>query len=159
LWYSGKKKDSGGNVQALFYPGGLPMRVSDVLSGNVHDLAAARENVLPVLREYTDTMPCLADCGYEGAGHGVLTPVRKPKGVAELDVNARTRDMLRHREPQPDRPDRTCGPCPGAIRAQATHVKVAEKTSLNHAPASRLAALTDAGALPSAARQAPARQK
>jgi len=135
------------------------MWVSDVLSGNVHDLAAARENVLPVLREYTDTMPCLADSGYEGAGHGVLTPVKKPKGVAELDVNARTRDMLRHREPQPDRPDRTCGPCPGAIRGQATHVKVAEKTSLNHAPASRLAALTDAGALPSAARQAPARQK
>jgi hypothetical protein len=41
LWYSGKKKDSGGNVQALFYPGGPPMRVSDVLPGNVHDLAAA----------------------------------------------------------------------------------------------------------------------
>jgi hypothetical protein len=61
LWYSGKKKDFGGNVQALFYPGGLPMWVSDVLPGNVHDLAAARENVLPVLREYTDTMPCLAD--------------------------------------------------------------------------------------------------
>jgi hypothetical protein len=76
LWYSGKKKDFGGNVRALFYPGGLPMWVSDVLPGNVHDLAAARENVLPVLREYTDTMPCLADCGYEGAGHGVLTPVK-----------------------------------------------------------------------------------
>jgi DDE superfamily endonuclease len=94
LWYSGKKKDFGGNVQALFYPGGLPMWVSDVLPGNVHDLAAARENVLPVLREYTDTMPCLADCGYEGAGHGVLTPVKKPKGVTELDGNARTRNML-----------------------------------------------------------------
>jgi DDE superfamily endonuclease len=94
LWYSGKKKDFGGNVQALFYPGGLPLWVSDALPGNVHDLAAARENVLPVLRGYTGEMPCLADCGYEGAGHGVLTPVKKPKGMAELDSNARTRNML-----------------------------------------------------------------
>ena len=94
LWYSGKKKDFGGNIQGVFYPDGLPMWISDVLPGNVHDLAAARENVLPVLRNYTDEMPGLADCGYEGAGHGVLTPVKKPKGVKELDINARTRNML-----------------------------------------------------------------
>jgi DDE superfamily endonuclease len=94
LWYSGKKKDFGGNIQGLFYPDGLPVWISDVLPGNVHDLAAARENVLPVLRNYTEKMPALADCGYEGAGHGVLTPVKKPKGVKELDINARTRNML-----------------------------------------------------------------
>ena len=46
LWYSGKKEDFGGNIQALFYPDGQPMRISDVLPGNVHDLAAARESVL-----------------------------------------------------------------------------------------------------------------
>lgn len=39
-------------------------------------------------------MPGLADCGYEGAGHGIFTPVKKPKGVKELDINARTRNML-----------------------------------------------------------------
>src|SRR6185312_1320226 len=94
LWYSGKKKDFGGNIQGLFYPGGLPMWISGVLPGNVHDLAAARENVLPMLRTYTEKMPGLADCGYEGAGHGILTPVKKPKGVKELDINARTRNML-----------------------------------------------------------------
>jgi hypothetical protein len=94
LWYSGKKKDFGGNIQGLCYPDGLPMWVSDVLPGNVHDLAAAREMVLAVLRNYTDEMPALADCGYEGAGHGVLTPVKKPKGVKELDINTRTRNML-----------------------------------------------------------------
>jgi hypothetical protein len=87
LWYSGKKKDFGGNIQGLFYPDGLPMWISDVVPGNVHDLAAAREEVLPVLRNYTDRMPGLADCGYEGAGHGILTPVKKPKGVKELDIN------------------------------------------------------------------------
>ena len=94
LWYSGKKKDFGGNIQGLFYPDGLPMWISDVLPGNVHDLAAAREKVLPALRKHAAKMPGLADCGYEGAGHGILTPVKKPKGVKELDINARTRNML-----------------------------------------------------------------
>jgi hypothetical protein len=94
LWYSGKTKDFGGNIQGLLYPDGLPMWVSDVVPGNVHDLAAAREMVLAVLRDYTGKMPALADCGYEGAGHGVLTPVKKPKGARELDINARTRNML-----------------------------------------------------------------
>ena len=52
LWYSGKTHDFGGNIQALFYPSGIPLWVSDVLPGNVHDLAAARENVLGVLRPF-----------------------------------------------------------------------------------------------------------
>jgi hypothetical protein len=39
LWYAGKTHDFGGNIQALFYPSGIPLRVSDVLPGNVHDLA------------------------------------------------------------------------------------------------------------------------
>ena len=43
LWYSGKTKDFGGNIQGLFYPDGLLMWISDVLPGNVHDLAAARK--------------------------------------------------------------------------------------------------------------------
>lgn len=94
LWYSGKKKDFGGNIQGLFYPDGLPMWISDVLPGNVHDLAAARQLVLAVLRRYAGKMPGLADCGYEGAGHGIHTPVKKPKGVKELDINTRTRNML-----------------------------------------------------------------
>ena len=94
LWYSGKTHYFGGNVQALFYPDGIPMWVSDVLPGNVHDLAAARENVLAVLRPFLEAMPCLADGGYEGAGHGVHVPVKKPAGVKELDINNRTRNAL-----------------------------------------------------------------
>jgi hypothetical protein len=94
LWYSGKTKDFGRNIQDLFCPDGLPMWVCDVLPGNVHDLATAREKVLPVLRNDTGKMPGMAGCRYEGAGHGVLTPVKKPKGVKELDVNTRTRNML-----------------------------------------------------------------
>jgi DDE superfamily endonuclease len=87
LWYSGKAHDFGGNIQAVFYPDGIPMWVSDVLPGHVHDLAAARENVLAVLRPFLGAMPALADSGYEGAGHGVHVPVKKPAGVKELDIN------------------------------------------------------------------------
>ena len=94
LWYSGKKKDFGGNIQALFYPDGKPMWVSDVLPGNVNDLAAARESVLAELRLFVEQMPALADGGYEGAGHGVIAPVKKPAGTKELDINARTRNAL-----------------------------------------------------------------
>ena len=64
------------------------MRVSDVLPGNVNDLAAARESVLETLRLFVEKMPALADGGYEGAGHGILTPVKKPAGMKELDINA-----------------------------------------------------------------------
>jgi hypothetical protein len=39
----------------------------------------AWETVLPVLRNYTGQMPGLADCGYEDAGHGIFTPVKKPR--------------------------------------------------------------------------------
>jgi hypothetical protein len=94
LWYAGKTHDFGGNVQALFYPSGIPLWVSDVLPGNVHDLAAARENVLAVLRPFLDAMPVLADSGYEGAGHGVHVPVKKPARVKELDIDTRARNAL-----------------------------------------------------------------
>jgi DDE superfamily endonuclease len=94
VWCSGKRHDFGGNVQAVFYPSGIPMWVSDELSGNVHDLAAARENVLAALRPFLDAMPALADSGYEGAGHGVHVPVKRPRGVKELDINNRTRNAL-----------------------------------------------------------------
>ena len=59
----GETHDFGGNVQALFYPDGIPMWISDVLPGNVHDLAAARQNVLAVLRPFLDAMSALADPG------------------------------------------------------------------------------------------------
>ena len=37
-----------------FYPSGIPLWVSDALPGNVHRLAAARKNVLGVLRPFLD---------------------------------------------------------------------------------------------------------
>ena len=36
----------------------------------------------------------LADPGYEGAGHSVHVPVKKPAGVRELDIDTRARNAL-----------------------------------------------------------------
>ena len=50
--------------------------------------------LLAVLRPFLDAMPALADSGYEGAGHDVDVPVKKPAGMKELDINNRTRNAL-----------------------------------------------------------------
>ena len=42
LWYSGKAHCHGGNVQAVFTPGGFPLWVSAAEPGSVHDITAAR---------------------------------------------------------------------------------------------------------------------
>jgi hypothetical protein len=92
-WYSGKAHHPAGNVQALAAPGGIPLWVSDVLPGSTHDLTAARELVLPGARPCLQDLPILADSGYEGAGAGVLVPVKKPVR-GELDINTKTRNAL-----------------------------------------------------------------
>src|ERR1035441_7955293 len=55
-------------------------------------LCVHRVNVY--LRPFLDAMPVLADPGYEGAGHGVHVPVKKPAGAKELDINTRARNAL-----------------------------------------------------------------
>jgi hypothetical protein len=92
-WYSGKAHRPAGTVQALAAPGGVPLWVSGVLPGSTHDLTAARQLVLPEARPYLKDLPFLADSGYEGAGAGVLVPVKKP-ARGELDIDTRTRNAL-----------------------------------------------------------------
>ena len=92
-WYSGKAHEPAGNVQALAAPGGVPLWVSGALPGSTHDLTAARELVLPGARPYLKKLPFLADSGYEGAGAGVLVPVKKPRR-GELDPDTKTRNAL-----------------------------------------------------------------
>jgi len=95
LWYSGKAHAHGGNVQAVLAPGGFPLWVSDVQPGSVHDLTAARTHALPALyRAAAADLPTLADPGYEGAGIGILIPVKQPADGHELDINTRTRNAL-----------------------------------------------------------------
>jgi len=94
-WYAGKTRDFGGNIQALMRPDGLPIWVSPVEPGSTHDLTAARAHVLGALYAVAGRgLPTLADPGYEGAGHGVHTPVKQPADGTELDINTRTRNAL-----------------------------------------------------------------
>jgi hypothetical protein len=72
----------------------VPLWVSPALPGGVHDLTAAREHVLPGLRPYLADLPVLADSGYDGAGHGIHVPVKRPVGGGELDADTRTRNAL-----------------------------------------------------------------
>jgi hypothetical protein len=94
-WYSGKAHRHGGNVQAVMRPDGLPLWAGPAEPGSVHDLTAARWHALPALyRAAALGMPALADLGYQGAGIGVLTPVKRPAGNQELDTGTRTRNAL-----------------------------------------------------------------
>lgn len=94
-WYSGKAHQHAGNLQAVSAPNGLPLWIGDVHPGSVHDLTAARAEVLGAL--YTAAasgLPTLADGGYDGAGIGVLTPFKNPGGNQILSVDNRTYNSL-----------------------------------------------------------------
>ncbi|MBP2340490.1 hypothetical protein JOF41_006668 [Saccharothrix coeruleofusca] len=95
-WYSGKTHGHGGNIQALTAPDGFPLWVGDVEPGSVHDLTAAREHVLAALYWAASRLdpPTLADGGYDGAGIGVLTPVKQPADGQALDADNRTYNAL-----------------------------------------------------------------
>jgi hypothetical protein len=94
-WYSGKARRHGGNVQAVMRPDGLPLWAGPAEPGSVHDITAARWHALPALyRAAALGMPTLADLGYEGAGIGILTPVKRPSGNQEPDIDTRTRNAL-----------------------------------------------------------------
>lgn len=77
VWYSGKHKTQGGNVQILADPRGFPVWSSEVEPGSTHDITAARAHCLGALyKAAADGVPTLADKGYEGAGIGVHSPVK-----------------------------------------------------------------------------------
>jgi hypothetical protein len=93
LWYSGKHRAHGGNVQVVGDPTGFPVAVSEVEPGSTHDLTAARvTGFLGALHAAASLLglPSLADKGYDGAGAGVLTPT---KG-ANLHPDNLTRNQL-----------------------------------------------------------------
>jgi DDE superfamily endonuclease len=95
LWYSGKAHTHGGNIQAVLAPGGFPLWISPVEPGSVHDLTAARAHAFPALYPAAAAgLPTLADPGYDGAGTGILIPVKQPPDGRELDINTRTRNAI-----------------------------------------------------------------
>ena len=77
IWYSGKHKRHGGNIQVLTGPSGYPEWVSDVAPGSTHDLTAARAHALPALYPAAARgLPTLTDKGYVGAGIGIHVPTK-----------------------------------------------------------------------------------
>ena len=95
LWYSGKHRRHGGNVQVLTTPDGFPLWTSQVRPGSTHDLTAARELALPVLYPHVVSgLPVLADKGYTGAGIGVRTPIKRLPGSGRLDADTQAYNAL-----------------------------------------------------------------
>lgn len=87
LWWSGKHKHHGGNIQVLSYPDGFPCWVSDVRPGREHDTTCAKkaDDLLPALEFYEaeHQTPTLTDLGYISLSPAIRHPYKKPKG-AEL---------------------------------------------------------------------------
>jgi hypothetical protein len=95
LWYSGKRHDFGGNIQAVMRPDGLPVWVGEVEPGSIHDPTCAQEHAFGALyKAAADGLPTLADPGYEGAGIGIHTPVKHPNDGRRLDIDNRTYNAL-----------------------------------------------------------------
>ena len=95
LWYSGKARHHGGNVQGIMEPDGFPLFTSDVELGSVNDLPAAHFHVLGALYAFAAKgLPTLADLGYEGAGIGVVTPIKQPSQGPPLALDNRTLNKL-----------------------------------------------------------------
>jgi hypothetical protein len=90
LWFSGKHRVFGGNVQVLTDHTGFPLWVSAACPGSTFDLTAARALALPALYPHAVRgLPVLADKGYTGAGAGILVPVKnRPEGRLHIDNRA-----------------------------------------------------------------------
>lgn len=98
VWYSGKHKRHGGNIQVLTDPTGFPVWTSPVEPGSVHDITAARLHVLGALYPAAaQGLPTLTDKGYTGAGIGIHVPT-KGRNLA-LDNQTRNRLISALRAP------------------------------------------------------------
>jgi hypothetical protein len=81
LWWSGKHKHHGGNIQVISAPDGWPLWTSPVRPGREHDMTCTREHgIIEALAAARDTLIGLADLGYEGAADLLRVPVKKRKG-------------------------------------------------------------------------------
>jgi hypothetical protein len=83
VYYSGKHHRYGVNVQQITDGGGMPIWSSPGLPGATHDLSALRAHgLLPTIGHLTSRgVVMLADKGYQGAGAGIVTPYKTPKGA------------------------------------------------------------------------------
>lgn len=93
LWWSGKYKHHGGNIQVLSDPDGFPLWVSEVRPGREHDTTCAKAaaGMLAALEFYDSEyqIPTLTDLGYVGLSTAIRHPHKKPKGL-ELTEQQKT---------------------------------------------------------------------
>lgn len=85
LWWSGKHKHHGGNIQVVSAPDGWPLWTSDVRPGREHDTTAARADpvLLERIRDWVhDGALALADLGYQGESDTLKVPIKKTAGTA-----------------------------------------------------------------------------
>lgn len=83
LWWSGKHKHHGGNIQVVSAPDGWPLWTSGVRPGREHDMSAARADpdLLARMADWVgDGALVLADLGYEGEPDIFRIPFKKPAG-------------------------------------------------------------------------------
>jgi hypothetical protein len=85
LWWSGKHKHHGGNIQVLSDPGGFPLWTSPVRPGREHDTTCAKaaEGLLAALEQAAAEtgLLTLTDLGYENLSPAIRTPVKKPRNA------------------------------------------------------------------------------
>lgn len=82
LWWSGKHRHHGGNIQAVSAPDGWPLWTSEVRPGREHDTTAARadpELLVRIAEWVADELPALTDLGYEGEPDIFTIPIKKPR--------------------------------------------------------------------------------
>jgi DDE superfamily endonuclease len=80
LWWSGKHRAHGGNVQVMTVPDGWPIWISPVRPGREHDTTALRAHrqALPLLAEWTDDEhAALGDLGDEGEQVSLTIPIKR----------------------------------------------------------------------------------
>lgn len=96
LWWSGKHKHHGGNIQVLSTPDGWPLWTSPVRPGREHDMTCARTHgIIDALTQVKDTLITLADLGYEGAADVLRVPIKKIKGRQLTDDDKTYNKLLR----------------------------------------------------------------
>jgi hypothetical protein len=99
LWWSGKHKHHGANVQVLSDPDGWPLWTSEVRPGREHDTTCAKaaDGLLPTLEEAaTDAnLLTLTDLGYENLSPALRHPVKKPKGTDLTDEQRAYNQVIR----------------------------------------------------------------
>lgn len=88
LWWSGKHKNHGGNIQVITAPDGWPLWTSDVRPGREHDTTAVRTHteLLPLLAKIREDLRTLADLGYEGEADTITVAFKKPKDAELSDI-------------------------------------------------------------------------